>query len=149
MFNLFRMRERNPYRHCWYDHMHERNHVILPRVKTSYRTSDSLPSFAPWYCTPIHNSGITATRIACAGEISPSLSRWPLSITCLIESVGARIPCTLRRSSDSHCMTLVNRRAATMRRLGSRAAMRKYPGARRARELWRCGLRGKEKVCGR
>jgi len=110
----------------------------------------SLPSFAPWDCTLIHNSwGITVTRIARVGEISPSLSRWPLNITCLIESVDARIPCTLQRSSDSRCMTLVSRRAATMRGLGSRAAMRKYRSARRAQELWLCGLRGKEKGCGR
>jgi len=34
-------------------------------------------------------------------------------------------------------------------RFGGHAAMGKYPSARRARELWRCGLRGKEKGCGR
>ena len=96
----------------------------------------SLPSFAPWDCILIHVSwGITDTRIARAGEISPSLSRWQLSITCLIESVGARIPCTLRRSLDSRRMTLVVLLAATTCRLGSRAVMRKYQSTRRAREL--------------
>ena len=82
------------------------NRIVLPSYPCRYKTQTcngqpwgrrhrkmpSLLSFAPWYCTLTHNSGITATRIACAGENSPSLSRWPLSITCLIESVGARNP---------------------------------------------------------
>jgi len=79
----------------------------------------SPPSSVPWDCTLIHNSwDITDTRIARAGETFRSLLRWQLNITCLIESVGARIPCMLRRSSDSRCMISVSRQTATMRGWG-------------------------------